>query len=408
MRVGVFHPGAQNAWQRAVAFQDAGQLAWYATSAYFHPDSAPVRAAGHLPPGLREPARHRLLRRHFPMLDPAYVRRMGVAELAELGLRRLGADALAHPVNTWGNRRFGRQVIALMQREPVDVVWGFDTAALEVFRWAKARGITCVLDQTIGHPAAMNAVMADERARHPEFVRGHDRPFSPAWIARQDEEIALADLVLCGSDFCAETLYAHGCDPAKLRVVPYGYDETRWPGTPPERPPLDNRPLELLFAGTIGPRKGAAHLLRAIEHVLPETARLTLVGHRNIPRRTLDRYRHRVRHVPQVPPGELPALFRGADLLVLPSLFEGSALVLNEALGAGLGIVQSHAAGDGAREGRTGTILPEVSPAALAETIAALARDPDTVAAWQANAWAERPTRTWARYRARLSGVLAA
>jgi len=408
MRVGVFHPGAQQSWQRAVAFQDAGQLAWFATSAYFHPESAPVRAAGHLPPAIREPARRRLLRRHFPLLDPAHVRRMGVTELAELGLRRLGADALAHPVNTWGNRRFGRQVVALMQREPVDVVWGFDTSALEVFRWAKPRGITCVLDQTIGHPAAMNAVMAAERARHPEFVRGHDRPFSNAWIARQNAEIALADLVLCGSAFCAETLREQGCDPAKLRVVPYGHDETRWPDAPPQRRPLDGRPLELLFAGTLGPRKGAAHLLQAIERLPPETARLTLVGHRNVPKRTLDRYRARVRHVPQVPPGELPGLFRSADLLVLPSLFEGSALVLNEALAAGLGIVQSHAAGDGAREGRTGTVLPEVSPEALATTIADLARSPDTVAAWQANAWADRHTRTWARYRARLPAVLAA
>jgi len=57
----------------------------------------------------------------------------------------------------------------LIQREPVDVLWGYNTSSLEVFRWAKKQGIRCILDQTIGHCAAMNRVMLAEQTRNPEF-----------------------------------------------------------------------------------------------------------------------------------------------------------------------------------------------------------------------------------------------
>ena len=407
-RVGVVHPGAQHAWQRAAAFQAAGMLGWYATSAYFHPGSPAVRAADHLPGRAGRTARARLLRRHFPLLDHTAVRRMGLAELGELALHNLGADAPARALNAWGNRRFGRQAVELMAREPVDVVWGFDTAALEVFRRAKPRGIACVLDQTIGHRRAWAERLAAEHARHPEVFAGRGPARMGArWLARQDAELALADRVVCGSRFAAETLTARGVDSAKVRVRPYGFDETLWPSEPPRRAPLAGRPLELIFVGTLTPRKGVAHLLRAMTMVPPGEARLTLVGRRAIPARALAPVRERVTHLPHAPPGALPELMRGADLFVLPSLFEGSAVVLNEALAAGLGIVQSAAAGDGAREDVTGTVLDPVSPQRLAATIRALAREPARVARWQANAWAARHTRTWARYRAALPALAA-
>ena len=402
-RVGVFHPGSQHAWQTATAFQEAGALGWYATSVHFHPGSAAVRLGERVSKRLKR----ELLRRHFPLLDPAKVRRFGVIEFAEIAARRLHWERAAHHLNVAGNRRFGAQAIRLIRREPVDVVWGYNSSSLEVFRWAKGQGLTCVLDQTIGHPAAMNAALQGEAERHPAYLRAGYRPFDARWIAQQNEEAALADLVLCGSDFCARTIIAQGCDSAKIRVVPYGYDETLFSETLPERKAPHGRPLDLLFVGQVGLRKGAPHLLQAMDRLPESVARLTLVGRLDIPEATFARHAARVRHIPQLPRREVVAHFRNADAFVFPSLFEGSAVVLNEALGAGLALIQSEAAGDGAREGETGTILPEVSAEALADAIAALHREPQRLDAWRAAAWAGRGGRRWADYRARVRGVLA-
>ena len=43
MRIGVFHPGTQHSWQTALAFQEAGMLGWYATSAFYDPARWPYR-----------------------------------------------------------------------------------------------------------------------------------------------------------------------------------------------------------------------------------------------------------------------------------------------------------------------------------------------------------------------------
>ena len=407
MRVGVFHPGSQNAWQRATAFQEAGRLAWFASSAYFHPDSPAVRLAGRLPGGAG--LQRQLLRRHFPLLDPARVRRRGQIELAEIALRRLpGAPArrLAEGVNRWGNRRFAGAVIALARREPVDVLWGYNSSSLEVFRWAKDRGLACVLDQSIGHPAAENAVLDAERARHPDYFPAGDRPHDSAWIARNDAEIALADRVVVGSAAAARTLSARGCDPAKIHVVPYGWDETLFPTDPPARPPPHGRPLRALFVGTLGPRKGAAYLLQALDRVPPAAVAATLVGRLDLPPRTFARHAARVRHVPQVPRAAVAAQMAAADVFVFPSLFEGGGIVLAEALGAGLPIVQGPDSGVGAEDGVSGRVLDSLSVESLADALAELAADPDRLTAWQNAAGHQGRTRRWADYRRQLRAVL--
>lgn len=408
MRVGVFHPGAQNVWQRAYAFQESGHLAWLATCAYFQPQSAPVQVAGCIPGRAGARLRAGLLKRWFPPLDPALLRRMGVVELGELALRRAGAERTAQRVNRWGNARFGAAVINLIRREPVDVVWGYNSCSLEVFRWAKARGLTCVLDQAIGHPAAENAVLAAERARHPDFFARHDTGHDAAWIARNAEELDLADRVVVGSDAAAATLTARGVAPAKIHVVPYGADERLFPDAPPTRPPLGDRPLNLLFVGAVGPRKGVQYLLPALAQLPESVASLTLVGRLAMPRATFARYAGRVRHVAQIPRTHVPAYFAAADLFVFPSLFEGSAVVLAEALGSGLPVVQTRAAGTGATDGISGRVLEAPDAEGLAEVIAGAARAPETVQSWQAAAWRQGRTRRWADFRAGIREVLGA
>lgn len=75
---------------------------------------------------------------------------------------------------------------------------------------------------------------------------------------------------------------------------------------------------------------------------------------------------------------DLPAFLAEGDLFAFPSHQEGFPLVLLQAMAAGLPIVSS--AIDGPNEmladGRTGLLVPDADPAALADALAALAADP--------------------------------
>ncbi|HAM70538.1 MAG TPA: hypothetical protein DCM86_02730 [Verrucomicrobiales bacterium] len=405
MRVGVFHPGTQHSWQTSLAFQEQGVLAWHATSAFYDPGRWPYKLERWLPQRLSSRLNREFRRRHAPYLDPRLIRQFGAWEWSEVLLRRAGHHGLAERCNERGNRAFGRQTIRLIEREPVDLLWGYNTTSLEVFEWARRRGIRCVLDQTIGHPMAQNRIMLEEQQRHPEFFIDSYRPFDQRALDRQQAEVEAADLVVVGSDFCARTLVENGCDPEKVLVVNYGYDESIFPTRQPDRPPAANRPLQCLFVGEIGPRKGIAYLLQAFMSLPPAKAELTLVGRLAIPESTFRQYSTRVRHIPQVPRSEIARFFTSADCFVFPSLFEGSAIVLNEACAAGLGIIQTDRCGDGVRFGQNGRVLREISVPALEETLDEVTTDRELCGRWQSASWGSRSGRSWADYRTRVFEV---
>jgi glycosyltransferase involved in cell wall biosynthesis len=403
-RVGVFHPGTQHSWQAALAFQEAGRLAWYATSVFYDPRRWPYKLERIAPRTIGGRLVREFRRRWTPLLDPNLVITFGFEEWLETAARRLQLRRVAEIANIRGNRRFAAGVIRQIERDPVDVVWGYNCASVEVFRWAKREGLRCVLDQAVGHPRAMNAVMLAERERHPDYFPLGFVPYDEDWIAQNDEEVALADLVLAGSDACAATMIANGCPPEKLQVVPYGYDATQFPDEPFGHPPTQRptAPMQFLFVGAVDARKGIAYLLQAFDRVPQGAAALTLVGHRTVPDATFRRHAGRVVHVPQVARPKVPGYFRQADAFVFPSLFEGSALVLYEAVGAGLGIIQSAASGTGATPGENGIILDEVTVDGLTDAILQAVDDPERLWAWRAASRALRPERTWDRYREKL------
>jgi glycosyltransferase involved in cell wall biosynthesis len=399
LKVGVFHPVTQHSWQTALAFQEANRLAWYATSVYYEPARWPYRIERWLPSSLAHRVHAEFERRYTAVLDPARVRQLNFREWLSAGCRRMEWHRFEHWVNGVGGRAFGRAAIRLIEREPVDVVWGYDTSSLEVFRWAKKRGICCVLDQTIGHPASQNQVMLAEQARHPDFMLESYRPFGRAWIERQNEELELADMVVVGSEFCRRTLIENGCPEQKIRVAPYGADEALFPAQRPVRPPLDGRPLEFLFVGSVEARKGVAYLLAAMRQIPQQLARLTLVGRMLMPTSTFQRFAQGVRHVPHVPRGAVVPYFLMADCFVFPSLFEGGGIVLYEACSAALGIIQSSMCGDGVRGGANGVVLPDVSVDSVVRQMTAVIEDRSLLERWQGASWEHHGERSWAAYR---------
>ncbi|MBX6320657.1 MAG: glycosyltransferase family 4 protein [Rhodospirillaceae bacterium] len=399
LRVGVFHPGTQHSWQTALAFQESGQLAWYATSIFYDPERWPYRVERWLPGPLGARTRREFLRRYTPRLDQRLIRRLGFWEWPLTVPRRLNRMRLERALYRRAVREFGDRVVRLIEHEPVDVLWGYNTSSLEVFRWAKARGILCILDQTIGHPRAQDAIMLREQQRHPEFFSEPYLPFSAEEIERTDEELALADKVVAWSEFSKQTLVDNGCPAEKIEIVPYGADEAIFPKSRPQHAPPVGRPVDFLFAGAIHPRKGVAYLLQAFAGIPREEARLTLLGKPYIPAATFARYRDRVRHVPHVPRAEVVQHFLAADCFVFPSLFEGSAIVLREACSAALGIIQSANAGDGVRDGRNGIVLEEVSVDHVRRAVETVLADRGRLADWQAASWEIGRQLTTAHYR---------
>jgi len=168
---------------------------------------------------------------------------------------------------------------------------------------------------------------------------------------------------------------------AKVEVIPFGIDQTRWELVPP--PPPGGRP-RAIFIGRLVAYKGLDILFRALEQV-PDL-RLDIVGSGpEGPRlRTLAQalaITDRVRWYGEYPDEDLPRRMADADFLVLPSVTveEMFGLVVLEAMAAGRPVITT-AVPSAVREvnvpGVTGLEVPLRDIAALVRALETLSRDP--------------------------------
>jgi glycosyltransferase involved in cell wall biosynthesis len=257
---------------------------------------------------------------------------------------------------------------AARQLEPADLfcVWAND--GLRALRRAKRLGMVCVTEYGGFHPRHQRQVLADEHARWGVRFR---RPM--AMLRRSLAEIALADYVLCQTDFARRTFVENGVPERQVLTVTNGVDLTRF--HPAAR--AGQRPFRVLFVGQLGLRKGVLYLLEAWRQLGWRDAELWLAG------RADPEFRPLLRPFTSLPGlrvlghvGDPLALYHAADVFAFPSLVEGSAKVNFEAMACGLPAVTTPTAGSEIQDGVDGVLVPPRSVAELAAALDGLRGDP--------------------------------
>jgi glycosyltransferase involved in cell wall biosynthesis len=210
----------------------------------------------------------------------------------------------------------------------------------------------------------------------------------PARIACEAEVGRGCDRVIATCRDEVDELAAMGIPREKVDVVPCGVDPEVFR---PDGPVADRGayPYRLLQLGRLVPRKGAAVAIAALAR-LPRTE-LVVVG--GPPAGGLDtdpevrRLRRlaaeagvadRVRLLGGVPTAEVPALMRGADVVLCPADYEPFGIVPLEAMACGRPVVASAVGGqlDTVADGVSGRLVEPRDPEALAAAVADLLADP--------------------------------
>jgi glycosyltransferase involved in cell wall biosynthesis len=400
------HPtGNANVRHAALALAEAGLLAEFWTCVSWNPQS-PWNAL--LPGALRR----QLGRRALPELVRDKVRLLPWREAGRMLTSRLDVPLLTrHERGLFSidavyrslDRAVARRVTTL---GGISAVYAYEDGAAATFRAARERGLRCIYDLPIGYWRAAHALYAEEREREPEWaVTLTGTLDSPEKLARKDEELAAADVVMVASSFTRKTIKAAPCPPKPIHVIPYGAP-LPGPLTKAARPAGEK--LKVLFVGSLGQRKGLSYLLEAVA-MLPHAVELTLIGTKTVQNcAPLNAAVARHRWIPSLPHDEILREMSRADVFVFPSLFEGFGLVLLEAMSQGLPIIATAhtAAPDLIAEGESGFIVPIRSAQAIAEKLDLLARDSRLLSAMSHAARETAVQTTWEQYRARLSQAL--
>ena len=281
-------------------------------------------------------------------------------------------------------------------------VYAYEDGALESFRAAQDRGLKRIYDLPIGYWRVGQKIFAEEKEREPEWAPTLTGTLDSAEkLARKDEELRLADRVIVASSFTKQTL-SEAPLTAKIDIVPYGApasisDEIKKPS---ER-------LKVLFAGSLGQRKGLSYLLRAVES-LKSSVELTLLGRKAASGcAPLDRAVQKHRWIPTLGHQAMLLEMQNHDVLVLPSLFEGFGLVILEAMAQGLPVITTnHTAGPDVIQNEVdGFIVPIRSAEAIAAKLDLLASEPERLMSMKVAAKSKAASLGWEIYRRRLVEV---
>jgi len=214
-------------------------------------------------------------------------------------------------------------------------------------------------------------------------------------LARKDDELRLATRIVVASTFTKQTL-AESPSTAKIDIVPYG--------APPAILGDIAKPsgkLNVLFAGSLGQRKGLSYLLKAID-ILKGKLELTLLGRKAAAGCSpLESAVRKHRWLPSLSHDAVLREMQRHDVLVLPSLFEGFGLVILEAMAQGTPVIATeHTAGpDLIKDGVDGFVVRLRSAEAIAEKLDLLARDRERLIAMKSAARRKARSFQWESYR---------
>jgi glycosyltransferase involved in cell wall biosynthesis len=281
-------------------------------------------------------------------------------------------------------------------------VYTFNSAGLELLRFAEAHGLCAVMEQTFAPEEIYQETLREEQEAHPGWAASSAwNRLTPAYEEREQMEWSCADLILCGSEFVRDGIRAKGGPVERCRVAPYG---VRPPSSIAERNRL-RKPIRVLTAGTVGLRKGAPYIASAAQ-ILKRKAEFRVVGPLDVTPHAQKLLGEHVALLGAVPRTEIHRQFAWADVFLLPTLCEGSATVCYEALSYGLPVITTPNAGSVVRDGVDGFIVPIRDAPAIADCVERLVDDGDLWAAMSANALARAREYTLERYGERLVDAL--
>jgi glycosyltransferase involved in cell wall biosynthesis len=272
-------------------------------------------------------------------------------------------EALRFRLHPWFDRWVGGQLRA---GDHLISSYGYANAS---FRWAREHGGRTFLDGGNSHPENFWSIVSEEHRRwgcaYPPYAPHHHR--------RALAMLEHTDFVLSPSSYVTRSFLERGFKPEQIIRNVYPLDLVCF--RPPAEPRPADRPLTIIFTGSLSLRKGAPYLLEAfrIVHHTEPAARLLLTSsvaagmepvlakHSDLP----------IDWAPSLPHEALAARLRSADVFVLPSLEDGFARTVAEALACGLPVITTPNTGasDLIRSGANGEVVPIRDAQAIADAV---------------------------------------
>lgn len=378
--------GAREHYAVAAALNAHGRLHKLYTDAWLPPHNPFARAVGVFLPRLRERYAKSLGGAHVISFTSSLV-------LFEMYISLTGRTAGWDNViarNEW----FQNMVLGCLKKELASwpgkekpVVFSYSYSARRVLEYAKKQGCATVLGQ-IDPGQFDEKIVAREVRLHPE-LKPQWQQVPPRYWNDWLDECRFADRIIVNSEWSKHALIQAGVSSSKLFVIPLMYDPDCARKRQPRQYPAkfdENRPLRVLFLGSLIIRKGIAAVLEAARKLMAAPVEFWFVGSPGVELPDDLRHDKHIHWVGPVRRSETSQFFRHCDLFLFPTLSDGFGLTQLEAMSHGLPVIASNRCGEVVLHGENGLVLQGIGGEQIAEAILECLDHPERLARWSAKA----------------------
>jgi glycosyltransferase involved in cell wall biosynthesis len=290
--------------------------------------------------------------------------------------------------DAWSARRLPDDITAVIC---------YENSARKIFRAAKQKGITTILDAASFHYAWQDDFYDPVES---DVVHRNINAY-------KEKEVELADHVLTVSELARQSYLDAGVPSERVTAVPMGADLSDF--SPKEKKPSkESEPFTFLFAGYAGRRKGTDVLLSASARLAQDGCNHRVAFAGDGDDRLFEKTNAPVKRLGYLNREELARAFRRADVLVLPSRHDSFGRVVVEAIATGLPVLLSEHVGakEAVAEGETGWVVPAEDVDALTGQMRWCIEHPEQVNAMQEACVSTAQDYSWTAYRERVVDVL--
>jgi glycosyltransferase involved in cell wall biosynthesis len=281
-------------------------------------------------------------------------------------------------------------------------VYTYEDGALETLKTAKEMNLRRFYDLPIAYWRTLRRLLAEEAERLPAWkaTLGGGVTDSEAKLERKTRELGLAEVVICPSQFVAESIPEPERAGKKIVVAPFGSPQASSFKNGHATLTPANGKLRVLFAGSMGQRKGLGDLFAAMNLLKRNDVELVVMGSPQAPMEFYRKEFGEFTYEPNRAHAEVLELMRSCHVFCLPSIVEGRALVMQEAMSQGLPLIITPNTGgeDLIAEGSTGFLVPIRRADVIAEKIAWFADNRPRLADMSRAAQSTAAGLTWAEY----------
>lgn len=400
IKVAVANPGYGSHVRQSVrAYDEADILEVFFTGMLF-PDNKFFKKLSHIFKGIKS--------KQFKEIKPEKIQKIQFPEILRLFSNNYFSAKNTDKIWEWSELYFDHWVANRLNAD-INIFHGYEHACLFTLQKCMQKNIFSVYEQPSAHHLYVSRnVIAPLLLKEPAFKNNfgelYDSDLSRSRNSRRDEELKIANLILCNSSYVKKTLLNAGIDEDKILVHPLGFPEVK----PVEIYSKEN--LTFMVSGNLSYLKGTHHVLRVWKNnpEIFKNHKLICIGSDTLSQEEWFGLPNNVEKHNRLASDEYLNMLNAVDVYILNTYSDGFGMVMSEAMSYGKAVIGTHnsAALDIIENGVSGKVIPVGNEEALKNEMMWMINNPDEVMKMRKSAMEYAKNHSWNQYRIDLAELI--